>query len=76
MREGNSVSQNLLLAVIRFYQAVVSPHLGRNCRFYPTCSDYAMQAIAKYGPLPGSLKAVARICRCHPFHQGGYDPLR
>ncbi|MDR1605091.1 MAG: membrane protein insertion efficiency factor YidD [Gracilibacteraceae bacterium] len=75
MNVGRSAGQVLLLASIRFYQAAISPHLGRNCRFYPTCSDYAMQAVAKYGSLRGALKAAARICKCHPFHPGGYDPL-
>ncbi|MDR1070394.1 MAG: membrane protein insertion efficiency factor YidD [Gracilibacteraceae bacterium] len=70
------MSRNLLFGLIRFYQAAVSPHLGRSCRFYPTCSDYALQAIEKYGSLRGSFKAFTRICRCHPFHPGGYDPLR
>ncbi|MDR0433471.1 MAG: membrane protein insertion efficiency factor YidD [Gracilibacteraceae bacterium] len=73
---GNNIGQKFLFALIRFYQAAVSPYFGRNCRFHPTCSEYALQAIAKYGSFRGSLKAFMRICRCHPFHRGGFDPLR
>ncbi|MDR1960962.1 MAG: membrane protein insertion efficiency factor YidD [Gracilibacteraceae bacterium] len=68
-------SQKALCGLIRFYQMAISPHLGGNCRFYPTCSEYARQAVEKYGALRGSGKALARICKCHPFHPGGYDPL-
>lgn len=63
------------LALIRFYQCAISPHLGANCRFRPTCSAYAAEAIQKYGALKGSYLAAKRILRCHPFHPGGYDPV-
>ncbi len=66
----------LLLALIRFYRAAISPLLGTNCRFIPTCSAYAMQAIEKYGAWKGGMMALRRILRCHPFCKGGYDPVK
>ena len=63
------------LALIWFYQSAISPWLGPNCRYKPTCSEYARQAIVKYGPIKGSWLALKRILRCHPFHPGGYDPV-
>lgn len=66
----------LLLALIRFYRAAISPLLGANCRFTPTCSAYAMQAIEKYGAWKGGMMALRRILRCHPFCKGGYDPVK
>jgi hypothetical protein len=66
----------VLLALIRAYQAVVSPTLPPDtCRFYPTCSHYGYQAIYKYGAIKGSLMAAWRVLRCNPFHPGGYDPV-
>jgi putative membrane protein insertion efficiency factor len=65
----------LLLAPIRFYQYAISPLLGRRCRFFPSCSEYCVDAIEKYGPLKGTRLGIARICRCHPWNPGGYDPL-
>ncbi|HAT56964.1 MAG TPA: membrane protein insertion efficiency factor YidD [Veillonellaceae bacterium] len=67
--------KNFLLAVIRFYRTCLSPLKPPCCRFTPTCSEYAMEAIQKYGPVKGSWLAVKRIAKCHPFHKGGYDPL-
>ncbi|MDR3349832.1 MAG: membrane protein insertion efficiency factor YidD [Acidaminococcales bacterium] len=64
-----------LILLIRFYQLCISPFLGANCRFYPTCSAYAVTAIEKYGAGKGSFLAIKRILRCHPFHKGGYDPV-
>lgn len=66
--------KNFLLYPIYFYQKIISPVLGPNCKFYPTCSNYAVEAIQKYG-IYGLLLAVKRILRCHPFSKGGYDPL-
>ena len=60
---------------IRLYQLVVSPILPSNCRFMPSCSAYAMEAIHRHGPLAGSWLATKRICRCHPWNDGGYDPV-
>ncbi len=64
------------LLLIRFYQVAISPFKGPpSCRFYPTCSVYAYEAIKKYGPLKGGWLALKRIGRCHPFNPGGYDPV-
>ncbi|MCT4662542.1 MAG: membrane protein insertion efficiency factor YidD [Tissierellales bacterium] len=63
--------------LIRFYQKYISPLKGRStCRFYPTCSAYAIEALEKYGFLKGSYLAIKRILRCTPMHPGGYDPLK
>ncbi len=65
----------LFLFIIKAYQVTVSPFLGSRCRFYPSCSAYAYEAINKYGVLQGGGLAVKRILRCHPFHPGGVDPV-
>lgn len=65
----------LLQFLIRAYQVLLSPFLGRHCRFTPSCSQYAAEAIRRYGALRGSWLAVKRIGRCHPFCGGGYDPV-
>ena len=65
--------KTLLLMILRFYKRYISPMLGQNCRFSPTCSEYAYIAIERYGAAKGSLLAVKRISRCHPFHPGGID---
>lgn len=64
-----------LVGAIRFYQVYLSPLKPPCCRFVPTCSEYALEAIQKYGPVKGSWLAVKRISKCHPFHKGGYDPV-
>ena len=68
------VPSRFLIGGVRLYQIFLSPIFGRYCRFQPTCSHYFIGAVRKYGAVRGSLKGVARICRCHPFHPGGYDP--
>lgn len=65
----------LLILPIRFYQRYISPMLPPACRFTPTCSQYAVEALQKYGPLKGSYLAVKRILRCHPWGGSGYDPV-
>jgi putative membrane protein insertion efficiency factor len=65
----------VLAAPIRFYQRFVSPALPRRCKYEPTCSAYALDAVRKHGPLRGSLLATWRILRCNPFSHGGYDPV-
>ena len=67
--------QRLLLGLISFYQKALSPHFPRSCRFEPSCSHYAKQAIQKYGARKGGYLSIRRILRCHPFHPGGYDPV-
>lgn len=64
----------VLVGGVILYKCTLSPLLGRHCRFQPTCSGYFRQAVEKYGAVRGSLKGIARICRCHPWHPGGYDP--
>jgi uncharacterized protein len=64
-----------LRGIIKIYQIFVSPLKSPCCRFYPSCSNYAYEAITRHGVLQGSYLAVARICRCHPFHPGGIDPV-
>ncbi|MCR4436531.1 MAG: membrane protein insertion efficiency factor YidD [Clostridiales bacterium] len=68
--------KGLLVFVIRIYQRFVSPLKKPSCRFYPTCSQYAVEAIKKYGGVKGSFLALKRILKCHPFHPGGYDPVK
>ncbi len=65
----------LLLAAIRGYRYLLSPWWGGQCRFTPTCSEYAMDAVREHGPLGGSWLALRRISKCHPWHQGGFDPV-
>ena len=65
----------LLLAFLRAYQYAIRPLLGANCRFYPSCSDYAREAIARHGAGRGSWLTARRLARCHPYHPGGYDPV-
>lgn len=69
------VFSRLAIAVVKSYQYLISPLLGARCRFSPTCSEYTCQALAKYGFLRGAWLGVNRICRCHPFRPGGYDPI-
>ena len=67
--------KRLLLLLVRFYRCCISPLLPPSCRYYPTCSAYAMEAIERYGARRGGWMALRRILRCHPFHRGGYDPV-
>jgi putative membrane protein insertion efficiency factor len=71
----NKFIQIVFVALIRVYQYTLSPFLGPACRFHPSCSEYAYQAIMRHGPLRGLLLAIKRILRCHPFHPGGVDPV-
>lgn len=68
--------KRVLLTLVRIYQKYISPLKGPTCRFYPSCSEYAYQAILKYGPGKGCYLAIKRILKCHPFHPGGYDPVK
>lgn len=69
------MGKRLVLAIIRLYQRYISPILPDSCIYVPTCSQYAVQAIEKYGVLKGCSLGFRRILRCHPFHAGGYDPV-
>ncbi|KEH96686.1 membrane protein [Clostridium novyi A str. 4552] len=66
----------ILIHIIKFYRKYISPLKKPCCRFYPTCSKYALDAINKYGAFKGSIMAIKRILRCHPFNPGGYDPVK
>ncbi|MGI4850077.1 MAG: membrane protein insertion efficiency factor YidD, partial [Janthinobacterium lividum] len=67
--------KTVLLVLLRAYKLGISPFLGQNCRFYPSCSEYAGQAIALHGAARGSALAAMRLCKCHPWHAGGCDPV-
>ena len=67
--------KTVIILLIRFYQIFISPMFLRRCRFYPTCSQYALEAVRKKGAVKGSWLALKRILKCHPFHPGGYDPV-
>jgi len=66
----------VLIFVIRVYQMLISPLLPPSCRFTPTCSEYTLEAIKRHGGLRGSYMGARRLLRCHPFHAGGYDPVK
>ncbi len=68
--------KRILIFIIKCYQIVLSPIFPNSCRFSPTCSEYSIQAINKYGVVKGGFMAVKRIIRCNPFNSGGYDPVR
>ncbi len=67
--------KKILLSLIKFYQKAISPLTPPTCRFHPTCSHYGFEAIEKHGALKGSWLAIRRISKCHPFHEGGFDPV-
>jgi uncharacterized protein len=67
--------RTVALALIRLYRAVLSPFLGTHCRYHPSCSVYAAEAIRRYGFLKGAFLGAKRLLRCHPFHEGGVDPV-
>ncbi|HQR32485.1 MAG TPA: membrane protein insertion efficiency factor YidD [Blastocatellia bacterium] len=68
--------KQIAILILRFYKYAISPLLPPSCRFSPTCSEYAIEAIAKYGFWKGMVLGVRRLSRCHPFSEGGYDPVR
>ena len=67
--------KKIVIGIIKLYQKVISPLTPPSCRFYPTCSHYGIEAVEKHGALKGSWLAVRRISKCHPFHEGGFDPV-
>lgn len=68
--------KTILIAIVRLYKYLISPVLPGSCRFFPTCSDYSIEAIAKYGAIKGVYLSAKRILKCHPFHPGGFDPVK
>jgi len=74
--KADAITKRALIRVIKTYKKFISPLLPLSCRFYPSCSQYALDAIDKYGSLKGLLLATFRILKCHPFHPGGYDPVK
>lgn len=68
------VGVGVLVAGVRLYQVAISPLIGPACRFEPSCSRYMIESLHKYGIIRGLYRGIARVCRCHPFHPGGYDP--
>lgn len=75
MRSVLLIPRTVLIGFIRGYQLLLSPILPASCRFYPSCSEYTRQAVAKYGAVRGSWLGARRLVRCHPFNPGGYDPV-
>lgn len=67
--------RTLIILLIKAYRYLISPLLGNNCRFYPTCSSYAQEAVSRHGALRGTWLALRRLSRCHPWHEGGFDPV-
>lgn len=67
--------KKIFILFIRFYQKFISPLFPAKCRYYPTCSQYTLEAIQEYGAIKGTYLGIKRILRCHPFNEGGYDPV-
>ena len=65
----------MLIAIIKFYKYFISPLLGDRCRFYPSCSSYSLEALQLHGAISGSYLSLKRLLKCHPFHEGGIDPV-
>jgi putative membrane protein insertion efficiency factor len=74
-RSNHTNAAQALIRCVRVYQYVLSPHFGAQCRFTPSCSHYAIDALNKYGAVQGTLLASRRLLRCHPWQDGGYDPV-
>ena len=72
---GPTPGARLVVALVRGYQYLLSPLLPASCRYHPTCSQYAVEAVRRYGALKGGVLGARRVLRCHPFHRGGYDPV-
>ncbi|TFB13068.1 membrane protein insertion efficiency factor YidD [Candidatus Marinimicrobia bacterium MT.SAG.4] len=65
--------QHIVLGILRIYRLAISPFLGSNCRFYPSCSNYSIEAVEKHGAIKGGFMSIKRVAKCHPFHSGGVD---
>lgn len=72
---ADRLASGVLIAGVRLYQAALSPMLGGQCRFHPTCSNYAIEALREHGPFSGTWLTIRRVARCHPLRRGGYDPV-
>ena len=72
----NKISKNIVISSINLYKYLISPLLGNNCRFVPTCSEYTKESIIKYGVIKGLWLGLKRIVKCHPWGKGGYDPIK
>ena len=72
----NKIFTNITISSINFYKYIISPFLGNNCRFLPTCSEYTKESIIKYGVIKGFWLGLKRIVKCHPWGKGGYDPIK
>ncbi len=68
--------KTIVIVLIRFYRYFISPVLPGSCRFYPSCSEYALEAVGRYGAVKGTYLALRRVARCNPFHPGGFDPVK
>lgn len=75
MAQTDPTMQRLLIALIRLYQYLLSPWIGHHCRFFPTCSNYAIDAIERFGAMRGAYLTIRRLLKCHPWHHGGIDPV-
>lgn len=75
MFSKSNTMKRILILLIKFYKAAISPHLPKNCKYEPTCSQYGIEAIERFGVLKGTALTVWRILRCNPFSRGGYDPV-
>lgn len=75
MVNGDSAMAKILIGLIRGYQLIISPLMGANCRFHPTCSQYMIEAITRFGTIRGFWLGLRRLSRCHPWHEGGLDPI-
>lgn len=73
--KAEKIVRRLAIAPIRFYQLAISPHFPASCRYTPTCSQYAVEAVERFGAVQGGWLALKRICRCHPWGGSGYDPV-
>jgi putative membrane protein insertion efficiency factor len=67
--------RRIMISLIKLYQTILSPFVGQHCRFYPSCSSYALEALEKHGTLRGLWLSIKRVSRCHPWHEGGVDPV-
>jgi uncharacterized protein len=75
MAKINQIPQQIIIGIVKAFQWLISPILGNHCRFYPTCSQYAITALKKYGMIRGCFLMIKRLLCCHPWHRGGYDPV-